>query len=306
MRSKDELRFKITNVGCNSHFLDCGSFSHWELSEVWAKETGKPVNEYFNLKSYRANIDGYAEFVKKYKIAIDLYSNFDVIPNPELTWRNQKYLEKKHGLKPVPVVHYRTDLKWLEFYMDRGHKMISLGGLVGSHGQDNCREWIDRCFEMVCDQPSKLPKVKLHGFGVTSFPLMLRYPWWSVDSSSWAKAGGFGKLFVPHLRGGKFDFTEHPYVIQVSYEGPGRKKDGHLLNLPKIEQDIVRRWLKEINIPMGRMGEHGELLKTGVVNNHSLRKAANLLFFHRLQENIPAYPWPFEGRKRPGGFGVFG
>ena len=55
----------------------------------------------------------YALFLKKNLPYIDYYANFDVINNAEATWDNQQYFESK-GLKPIPVWHFGTDIKWLE------------------------------------------------------------------------------------------------------------------------------------------------------------------------------------------------
>lgn len=305
MTSNEAVDFDFSKIDTRCVFLDCGSFSQWELSAKYAKKTGRSEWDYYKTKKYKAYVDGYAAFVKKYPGTIDLYSNMDVIPNPELTWRNQLYLENTHGLKPIPVVHYRTDLKWLKKYMDRGHKIISLGGLVGSAKQSEARHWIDACFDMACDGPGRLPQVRIHGFGITSYNLMIRYPWWSVDSSSWAKAGAFGKIFVPHKRSGAFVFTEPPYAIDTSFESPTRHTNKwHVLNMPQMEVDIVKEWLREVDIPYGSISKSGGLKTLGVINNHSYRKAANMRFFQQMCKALPKWPWPWTGNSRPG-FGVF-
>lgn len=284
--------------------FDSGSFTLWTLAANYARENGCGKYDFYDTPEHWQYVDAYAEFVKKYSVAIDLYSNVDVIPNAELTYRNQKYLEEEHGLTPVPVVHYTCDLDWLRTYMDEGYKVIALGGLVGSTTQDVCQDWIDRAFDIVCSQPSRLPKVCIHGFGVTSYSLLLRYPWWSVDSASWTKAGAFGAILVPHKRKGKFVFTEPPYPVKVSYDSPDRKKAGkHYLSMSKAEQAIVREWLELIQVPLGVMDQWGGIKEYGVLNRHCERKAANLLFFEMFRTHIPKYPWAFNGPRRQG-FGL--
>jgi len=305
----DEL--EALEVGCvNSHFLDSGSFTLWTKAAKWAKEHGKSQWDFYDTKEFWKYVDDYAAFVKKYSYGIDLFANIDAIPNPDITWRNQQYLEEKHGLRPVPVVHYKTDLKWLKHYMERDYPVIALGGLVGSTSQDACQGWIDRAFSIVCDQPSRLPLVRIHGFGVTNYDLMLRYPWWSVDSTSWTKVGAYGGIMVPHLRRGKWVFITHdprliPYVVKVSNDSPDKKLKGkHYLNMSETEKAIVRKWLDEIEIPLGSFEDDGETIKEmGVVTRHTERRAANLLFFERLRMELPEYPWPFRTAKRKG-FGV--
>jgi hypothetical protein len=298
---KGEGDIKEVAVGCvKSHFFDSGAFTQWTLAQKYAEETGKGRWAYFDTDEFYTYMDDYAEFVKKYEVAIDLYANVDVIGNPDLTLRNQKYLEKTHDLDPVPVVHYKTDLEWLEFYIDRGHDIIGLGGLVGSTVQDNCKAWIDECFDMVCSTPDRLPKVKLHGFGVTTYELLIRYPWYSVDSTSWTKIGAFGGILVPHKRKGEWVFTEQPYIMKVSIDSPDRKMWGrHFLTLKKAEQNIIQEWLDYIKIPLGKMDEDGNTIEYGVVTRHTERRAANLLFFELMRKALPKYPWPFRSRRRP-------
>lgn len=310
-QTNEELRKLNVAVGCvESHFLDSGSFTLWRKNDALMEEDPKRDPwAFYDSDEFWQYVDDYCAFVKKYKIAIDLYANVDVIPNPKLTWRDQRYIEKNYGLKPVPVVHYKTDLKWLRHYIDKGYEMICLGGLVGSTSQDACRAWIDRCFEMVCDNPSRLPCVKLHGFGVTSFELMFRYPWYSVDSTSWTKVGAYGGILVPHRRGGKFIFTEQPYLMKMSDESPETVMfDRHYLTMSKAEQAVVEEWLDLIKVPLGKRGPRkpdgslGEIIELGVVTGHADRRAANLHFFELMRDAIPKYPWPFRSTRRQGFF----
>jgi hypothetical protein len=298
--------FSEMPVGCVAgHFLDSGAFTLWTTSAKYATENGCGRWDYYETPEFWAYMKAYVKFVKEHDVSVDLHANVDVIGNPELTWRNQRWLEKK-GLVPVPVVHYKTDLRWLRHYMDKGYKLIGLGGLVGSTAEDSCKGWIDRCFDLVCDQPSRLPQVRLHGFGVTSYKLMLRYPWWSVDSTSWTKIGAYGGIMVPHKRRGQFIFDEQPYLIKVSSEAKETKKLGqHYLTLTRAERDIVKEWLDEIGIPLGAINSKGEVTEYGVITRHIERRAANCLYFHRMQQSLPQYPWPFRSTRRKG-LGVLG
>lgn len=284
-----------------SHFLDSGAFTLWTKAAKYAKEHGCGRWDYYDTDEFWQYMDDYAKFVKKYQVGIDLYANVDVIPNPKLTWRNQRYLEKEHGLKPVPVVHYPEKLKWLQRYIDKGYELIGVGGLVGRAGKGACRHWLGELFDMVCDTPNRCPKVKLHGFGITSYPLLIEYPWFSVDSVTWARAGGFGSILVPHKRYGKFDFSETPYTIAISIESDKRKKaDNHYLTISKRARAIVDEWLEEIGMPLGRIDGKGEVTEFGVLTRHTERRAANILFFERLSQWLPEWPWPYKGSRMTG------
>lgn len=294
-------------VGCvASHFLDSGAFSHVGLSEKYREDNpGAGEWAYYDTPEYWAYLDAYAAFVKKYAVAIDLYANVDVIGNSELTWRNQKYLEKTHKLTPVPVVHCGSRLEVLQHYVERDYPVVGLGGLVGKTSKRGARDWIDRCFDYVCDTRDRLPRVKLHGFGVTNFNLLVRFPWYSVDSATWTKVGAVGGILAPRKRDKKFCFTVQPYIIKISHDSPGRKFKGqHLDSLSDSERKDVMEWIRECGVPMGKVGEDGEVLKEGVRTWHRYRKIVNLMFFERLRAALPPYPRPFRS-ELPKNLGLF-
>jgi hypothetical protein len=48
--------------------------------------------------------------------------------------------------------------------------------------------WLKKCFSII-------PKnVKVHGFAITSPYVVKRFPFYSVDSSSWTNAGRYGRM----------------------------------------------------------------------------------------------------------------
>lgn len=282
----------------SSHFLDSGAYTLWTKSKTYAKENRVDRWAYYHTVEFWQFMDEYAAFVKKYKIGIDLYANMDVIDNPDLSWRNQQYLEQAHGLHPVPVVHCHAPLRWVHHYLNHGYDILGFGGDIDK-GRKQERKWADAAFDMVCSQPSRLPKIKIHGFGVTSFRMLRRYPWWSVDSSSWAKIGAYGGILIPHCRGDQFIFDQAPYVLKVSQESPDRFTKGkHFDILNRQERVIVRKWLEQIGVALGKVDADGEVVEEGVRNSLSLRKVANLLFFEEMRKTLPDWPWPFQAQRR--------
>ncbi len=302
------LNFDESQIGCHCHFLDSGSFSFWSQAAEYAKLHKTEPFAFYSTKEFKDYVDDYAEFVKKGSIAIDYYSNVDVIPNPELSWRNLKYLENKHGLKPIPVIHYPTPHSWITKHLENGYRYIALGGLVGSHAMEVCRQWIDKAFDIVCATKTGTPGVRVHGFGVTSYELLLRYPWFSVDSSYWTKQGAFGRILVPHKRKGLFVFTEQPHSIAVSNGSPQiRERNNHYFTISLAERAVVDEWLEYIGVNLGATTLEGEIAEAGVTNNHSYRKAANIYFFREMLKHLPDYPWAFKSKtQRTGGFKLEG
>lgn len=277
-----------------SHFFDSGSFALWTKAAKYAKDNGKSKYAYYDTDEFWQYMDNYAAFVKAHPESIDHYANVDVIPNPELSYRNQKYLEDKHGLSPIPVVHYTTDVKWLRRYLKEGYEFVALGGLVGSIMRAECREWIDTCFNCICDNTRRLPKVKVHGFGLTAFEPMIRYPWWSVDSTSWAQKGIFGLIVIPRKKQGKFRFDVTPTMLSVTTESPLRRKHGaHLFTLSREERKVVDEWLDMIGVPIGVTDVHGNRVIHGITNSQPERILVYLRFFDEMVKTIPEWPWPF-------------
>jgi hypothetical protein len=268
----------------NSHFLDSGAFSLYRTSFLIKSQKLKG-KEFFNSKEFWNYLDSYISFIKKYEVAIDRYANLDVIGNPELTWRNQKYMEDE-GLHPVPVVHYGTDLKWLELYINKGHPIIGLGGLVGNASNNDCVRWIEKCFKLVCNNSNHLPIIKVHGFGINRNYLLFKFPWWSVDATNIEKLARYGKIFIPKKVNGKFNFQKEPYVAALSV-----KVKKHDINIhsnflgPQIKQNIME-WLKYIN------NSHFFNSPLSFQTNEDY-KTANFFYYEQLRKKIPKWPWPF-------------
>src|SRR5690606_9159955 len=108
---------------------------------------------------------------------VDCYANLDAIGNPDISYRNLKYLEDKHGLNPVPVISAGADHKWLKKHIKDGYEFIAFGGLARTSTRDHIRTWLNSSFEIVCSTKNRLPKVKVHGFGITYPYMMWTYPW---------------------------------------------------------------------------------------------------------------------------------
>ena len=293
-QNQKKIKHKVGCVKC--HFLDSGAFSLKTRAITYHNENGGDPWGFYDTDEFWQYMDAYAVFVKKYAVGIDYYANVDVIPNPQLSWRNLKYLEKQHGLSPVPVIHLGTHTRWLKRHMNK-YSYIGLGGLVGNtmRRPKIVYEWLNRCFNIVCDTSDRLPLVKMHGFGITNVRLLLMYPWYSVDSTSWTKAGGFGFIFVPKKKQGRFCLHTRPTILSVSLESPSVKiKGDHLYTITKQEKRDVLEWLEIIDIELGKDSDDvGNGWEDGVVTNNALRRLANLRYFERLRHALPEYPQPF-------------
>jgi hypothetical protein len=252
-------------------FLDSGAFSVY---------TGK----------VKIDIDNYISFIKKYEDYLDVYANLDVIGDPEASYSNQKYMESK-GLTPLPCFHQGSDEKYLRQYLDEGHTYIALGGLVGAGVGIHLSKGLDRLFLYYFTDKEGKAKIKVHGFGITSLRLLFRYPWYSVDSSTWVKSAGFGQIYMPRYdcKLDRFAFDERSRILWVSKEAKefvGRK---HYFDYSQVERVMFDKYF--------------DLIGTSIEDlliSHSARRLANIRFFDLVEKNMSTCI--FDRRKAQLGF----
>lgn len=282
-----------TKRQCRCFFLDSGAHSLYNKHVKGKDKKNKDTYKWYTTKEFYEYMDNYAAFVKKNRASIDYYATVDVIYNPEMSWQSLKYLENEHGLKPVPVIHCKTDLRWLDKHLDAGYQYIGIGGL----GQESTRftytQWADRVFDRIADPKTRKPTVKIHGFAMTSLDLLFRYPWYSVDSASWTKASGFGTVFIPKYRNGKFVLNEKPNIVCFSYKDSKLKQNGkHYYTLATKEKEIIHRWVEEIGLTIGEVIDD-EVVSHGLLTHFGPRAVANMHYFERMVATLPKWPWAF-------------
>ncbi|MFW6326751.1 MAG: hypothetical protein ACOC2F_00405 [Bacteroidota bacterium] len=290
-------------------FLDSGAFS--------AKTQGVEID-----------IQEYIQFIKRHEKAIDVYANLDVIGSAEKTWENQMIMEKE-GLHPLPVFHLGAPRSFLERYIDR-YDYIALGGMVGIKNSQLI-QWLDPLWRDLLTKPNGIPKVKVHGFGLTSLRLMLRYPWYSVDSTSWVVTGRLGGIYMPRFADGKWIYDRNSWKISVSNKSPDLKEAGsHIETLPPIQKQIVLRYIEEKGYSLGKSEfrkesqdyelqedekwaekkpkdkttkrEVEKIIEPGISNKYQLRDEMNIIYFLDLEKSMPTWPWPFKATQTMKGF----
>lgn len=156
-------------------FIDSGAYS--------AETQGVKISPY-----------QYTAFLRRWKQYVDVAANLDVLFDAEGTWKNQELMESL-GERPMPTFHFGEDEKWLVKYIAKGHDYIAMGGQVGQH-PDAQMQWLDRMWDQYLTNDDGYPIIKVHAFGVTSPAIMERYPWFSVDSTSWLLAAATGKAVI--------------------------------------------------------------------------------------------------------------
>lgn len=249
LRSFVELRYfdgHTLNRFGSPYFLDSGAYS--------AMASGKPVS-----------LEDYSAFLRKYGEQVDYYANLDAIPPnakadravwAQKTLDNQRYLEAQ-GFKPLPVFHLNEPWSFLEKYLDE-YEYICLGGLVG--GGDNDR-FLEEVWGKYLTDGAGRPKVKVHGFGMTTLRHLALYPWYSVDSSTWLIHSKLGIVAFPKQidRHPGWDFSTAPTLLSLSDNSSLRQEEGrHYDNMTAPQQESVRNYLTSMGLSMLDLRGHPE------------------------------------------------
>ncbi len=208
-------------------FLDSGAFSAY-------------------FADIKIDINEYCDYIHRNQDFIEVASVLDGIGDPLKTWENQQEMERQ-GVSPLPCFHYGEDPQYLEWYVER-YEFITLGGMVPIEtGQ--LEIWLDEIWGKYLTNEDGSAKINVHGFGMTSVPLMYKYPWYSVDSTAWRAFARFGNVVMERGR-------ESLGILEISNQKMGLKERGkHFYNLPSMQQKTIRAFAEKQGIDMERMSE---------------------------------------------------
>jgi len=298
-----------------SLILDSGAFSAW-------------------TKKISINLNNYADFCLQHLPYIDYIVNLDVIPgefgqkalplkeiekSASEGWANYEYMIKR-GIpkeKLIHIFHQGEDFKWLEKIV----KAMPYIGLSPANDRSTSEKirWLDNCMKYVCDEKG-YPKVKWHGFAVTSFRLMSRYPWFSVDSTSWVMTSRMGGVYVPRYRSGKWIYDEDSWKISVSARSPNISQAGkHINTFSRLQKQHILDYFSEKGYALGKsefksvsknyklksnekwngaaIGNKREIeviVSPGLCNDYKLRDELNIIYYLDLEKRMPKWPWAFK------------
>lgn len=234
---KDKINDKI--------FLDSGAFTA-------------------HTKGITISIEEYCDFVNKHHDIIskdgDTYmiATLDNITDALKSYHNYKQMQN-YGVPSIPCYHMGEDIRYLYHYRDN-NEYISLGGLVGQK-TDKLIIWLDT----IWGKYLRFSKNKVHGFGLTSLRIMKRYPWHSVDSSSWIQYATYGMIF-----------NEHWGALNISEKSKYQQEWGkHFRTISQIEQRKIKDIINSQGFNFKRLEESFEA-----------RSIYNMATFLRLENQI--------------------
>jgi hypothetical protein len=223
-------------------WLDSGAFSAWNI--------GREID-----------LEHYIAYIKHNIEHIDYYVNLDVIPgsfgvtpgpaevedSARKGWENMLRMESE-GLHPIPVFHMGENFSWLRRMVSHGCPYIGISP-ANDRTTNKKKLWLDRVFGELTDEAG-WPVVKTHAFGVTAISLLVRYPWYSADSTTWIMMAARGKILLPRWKKGRWDFNLTPSVCYISEafgEGDTLLRSLNEANWRNVgaEREHVEQWLLE-------------------------------------------------------------
>ena len=211
-------------------------------------------------KNVTIKAEDYAEFIHTHKEKITVASSLDAIGDAEESYRLYKRM-KELGCDVIPVFHGREDVSFLRRYLDEGATYIALGGMVPETNA-YIGPWLDDLWSNVLTYPDGKPRVQVHAFGMTILQFIQKYPWRSVDSSSWSYGARFGAVLVqwPDKSFGWCYITERHSTRKIWGER-------HYATMAPAYQEAVRDFLARVDSPpVDEMKE-----ETRLINVHNIR-----------------------------------
>lgn len=236
-------------------------------------------------KGAEIGVDDYAAYIRKTQNTWTTCSSLDAIgrgdtDSPEqLASARESYRFfvqlKNRGAKVQPVYHVREPKKVLETYVKEGHDYIFIGGMV-PESTPWLMQRLDDLWDSILINKDGTARVKIHGFGLTDSKLMFKYPWYSVDSSSWLMTGIFGAcmFYRPELISMKKNPFQKVIFSDSESSAAARKLNAPVYrNMPELAQREVDTWLEPFQVTAEQLGQH-----------YSFRDVVNASVFQSLEE----------------------
>ena len=235
-------------------------------------------------RNIELDINKYIAFVKRHHKLLYSFVNMDRLPgvkgqrrtpaqivySAQQSYRNLRIM-RDAGLSPIPVYHQNEALDFLRQMLDDGETYIGFSRNMAKKSQHRTtHHWFNESFALV----KKYKNVRIHGFGITHDKLLMRYPWFSADSTAWIIQSAYGHVFMPrYLHDGAWDYAA-PQRLKVSTRESGSSyRPAGLMGATEL--DVLNRYLTEIGTSL-----------VAVCNSTEARQYANLKFFLGVQNQL--------------------
>lgn len=160
----------------SSFLLDSGAFSYMN------SQSGHEIN-------WDNYIEEYADYINRNDIELFMELDIDSLVGLKEVERLRNKLERLTGKKSIPVWHKsRGKDYWIETV--KNYDYVAIGGIVTREIPPREHKY----FTWFLNEARKY-NCKVHGLGYTSLKGLKKYPFYSVDSTSWASGSRFGAVY---------------------------------------------------------------------------------------------------------------
>jgi hypothetical protein len=216
------------------------------------------------LDKWLVDYSAYVEsMTKKYKRRFDFYVNVDYRQHCPAIYEVLQRLYKL-GCRAVPVYHGDASLDWVRRYIDDGHKLIGVGRCQATGSGTRKQRYFDTLFNLLIKHD-----IAAHGFMLTDTD-MFRYPWYSVDSTSWLKAASFGSIY-DYAVAGNLPVLRAVYVSDVGRKNAQPFKTYSPTQRKELRQKVEARGadLEKLQSSLAARGLYNAKLFLEIMNKFS-------------------------------------
>lgn len=186
----------VTSEWCKDYLCDSGAF------------TFRQKNKTLDSNAFDRYVDEYIEFINGYNVRHFFEMDVDNLIGLEKVEEYRKKIEKKTGKQSIPVWHSNRGWKYFERMCDE-YEYVSIGGIAKNPNGKK----LEKVFPWFIDHAHKTG-TQIHGLGYTITKNLKKYPFDSVDSTSWSGGARYGISFEYRTDGmvGKKNIYEHKRV----------------------------------------------------------------------------------------------
>jgi len=244
--------------------IDSGAHGMWgkffaAKTSEGVKVTGKAAWDgadysFLHTREFTQYLETYIDFCRNRGKLLEFYVALDVVNNPAESRRVYKQMLTA-GVRPLPVYHYGEDESVLEEYLHHTDYV----GYTGPHhvGQkDGYVEHSDAIWKKYFLDSKGKPRIKVHGFAMTNFDYMARWPWYSVDSTSAFTQARTGACLYPktsrYVKEG-LDYYASP-ITMCHTERRGDSARPYA-RLPQAAQSVIHEHLDRVGVTEEQVAE---------------------------------------------------
>lgn len=216
------------------------------------------------------DLEAYIDFCLEHADSIYKVINLDVIPGKPHQPRSAAAVEasaadgwknllrmRKRGIEAMPVFHQGESFAWLERMIGEGFAWIGLSSQKGTAwALGHRKRWLDDVFAFACARGG-YPSIKFHGFAETHQAIMFRYPWYSLDSTTWLLQSAYSKIPFPRTTGRQIDWCRQPYYAFIGKAGDehNTRWEDSFYHLSAGTQDAIRAFVRELGFEFAELEE---------------------------------------------------